>query len=125
MPLPKPNGDFYQVTESLDDSEGAISQKVRTFMESTVAPVVNKYWLEDSFPFDLVPGFRDLGVAGMGYHGYGCAGGSTQKSVVSTLLLVSQPNKRSRNSLLWTRPVRTTVKRRFALRYPTDCDNTS
>jgi glutaryl-CoA dehydrogenase len=77
VPLPKPNGDFYQVTESLNDSERAILQKVRTFMESTVAPVINRYWLEDSFPFDLVPGFRDLQVAGMGYQGYGCAGGST------------------------------------------------
>ena len=75
--LPKPNGDFYQVTESLNESERAILQKVRTFMESKVAPVINQYWLEDSFPFDLVPGIRDLQVAGMGYQGYGCAGGST------------------------------------------------
>src|ERR1700683_3842111 len=77
VPLPKPNGDFYQVTESLSDSERAILQKVRTFMESKVAPVINQHWLEDSFPFDLVPGFRDLQIAGMGYQGYGCAGGST------------------------------------------------
>jgi glutaryl-CoA dehydrogenase len=77
VPLPKPNGDFYQVTETLNDSERAILQKVRGFMESKVAPVINKYWLEDSFPFDLVPGIRDLQVAGMGYSGYGCAGGST------------------------------------------------
>ena len=75
--LPKPNGDFYQVTESLNDSERAILQKVRTFMESKVAPVINQHWLEDSFPFDLLPGFRDLQISGMGYQGYGCAGGST------------------------------------------------
>ena len=75
--LPKPDGDFYQVTGVLNDSERAILQKVRTFMESKVAPVINKYWLEDSFPFELVPGFRDLAVSGMGYSGYGCAGGST------------------------------------------------
>src|SRR5579863_9582023 len=75
--LPKPNGDFYQATDILSDSERAILQKVRAFMESKVAPVINKYWLEDSFPFELVPGFRDLAVAGMGYHGDGCAGGST------------------------------------------------
>jgi glutaryl-CoA dehydrogenase len=75
--LPKPNGDFYQVTESLNDSERAILQKVRTFMESKVAPVINQHWLEDSFPLDLVPDFRDLQIAGAGYQGYGCAGGST------------------------------------------------
>ena len=76
-PLPKPNGDFYQVTESLNDSERAVLQKVRAFMETKVAPVINKYWAEDAFPFDLVPGFRDLKIAGLGYSGYECAGGST------------------------------------------------
>jgi glutaryl-CoA dehydrogenase len=75
--LPKPNGDFYQVTESLTDAERAILQKVRTFMETKVAPVINQHWLEDSFPFDLLPDFRDLQIAGAGYQGYGCAGGST------------------------------------------------
>jgi glutaryl-CoA dehydrogenase len=75
--LPTPNGDFYEVTESLKDSERAILQKVRTFMETKVAPVINQHWLEDSFPFDLVPDFRDLQISGAGYEGYGCAGGST------------------------------------------------
>src|SRR5580704_13993722 len=75
--LPTPNGDFYQVTESLKDSERAILQRVRTFMETKVAPVINQHWLEDSFPVDLVPDFRDLQIAGAGYEGYGCAGGST------------------------------------------------
>jgi glutaryl-CoA dehydrogenase len=76
-PLPKPNGDFYQVTENLNDSERAVLQRVRAFMESKVAPVINKYWAEDAFPFELLPDFRDLQIAGLGYNGYGCAGGST------------------------------------------------
>jgi alkylation response protein AidB-like acyl-CoA dehydrogenase len=76
-PLPKPNGDFYQVTENLNDSERAVLQKVRTFMETKVAPVINKYWADDAFPFELLPDFRDLQIAGLGYKGYGCAGGST------------------------------------------------
>jgi glutaryl-CoA dehydrogenase len=75
--LPRPNGDFYQVTETLNESERAILQRVRTFMETNVAPVITQHWLEDSFPFDLVPGFRDLQISGAGYEGYGCAGGST------------------------------------------------
>src|SRR3984885_1436926 len=75
--LPKPNGDFYQVTEHLSDAEQAILRKVRTFMESQVAPVINKYWAEDAFPFELLPGIRDLKIAGAGYEGYECAGGST------------------------------------------------
>ena len=35
-PLPEPNGDFYQVTETLNDSERAILRKVRAYMESKV-----------------------------------------------------------------------------------------
>jgi alkylation response protein AidB-like acyl-CoA dehydrogenase len=75
--LPKPNGDFYQVTECLNDAERDILQQVRTFMETKVAPVITKYWAEDSFPFELLPGVRDLNIAGLGYNGYGCRGGST------------------------------------------------
>src|SRR6202790_3491468 len=76
-PLPKPNGDFYQATENLNDSERAVLKRVRAFMESKVAPVINKYWAEDSFPFELLPGICDLKIAGAGYQGYECAGGST------------------------------------------------
>jgi glutaryl-CoA dehydrogenase len=75
--LPKPNGDFYHLTESLNDADRAVLQKVRAFMETSVAPVINKYWADDAFPFDLLPGFRDLKIAGLGYNGYECAGGST------------------------------------------------
>jgi len=75
--LPKPNGDFYQLTESLNDGDRAVLQRIRAFMETQVAPVINKYWADDAFPFELLPGFRDLKIAGLGYNGYECAGGST------------------------------------------------
>src|ERR1700760_5100570 len=74
--LPKPNSDFYQVFQLLTEAEQQTVSKVRAFMETSVAPVINDFWAKDSFPFDLVPGFRDLQVAGAGYEGYGCAGGS-------------------------------------------------
>jgi glutaryl-CoA dehydrogenase len=75
--LPKPDGDFYQVTATLSEADREILKRVRVFMESQVAPVINKYWAEDSFPFELLPGIRDLKIAGAGYDGYGCAGGNT------------------------------------------------
>src|SRR2546426_11808206 len=75
--LPKPNGDFYQLTESLNDGDRAVLQRVRAFMETSVAPVINKFWADAAFPFELLPGFRDLKIAGLGYNGYECAGGST------------------------------------------------
>src|ERR1700723_2594272 len=76
-PLPVPNGDFYQVTECLNDVDRDILRQVRAFMDTQVAPVITRYWAEDSFPFELLPGVRDLNIAGLGYNGYGCKGGST------------------------------------------------
>ncbi|HST09786.1 MAG TPA: acyl-CoA dehydrogenase family protein, partial [Terriglobales bacterium] len=76
-PLPAPNSDFYQLIACFSESELALLKNVRAFMDAKVAPVINKFWEEDSFPFELLPGIRDLKIAGVGYEGYGCAGGST------------------------------------------------
>ena len=75
--LPAPDSDFYLITECLSESERALVKKVRAFMETKVPPIINKYWAEDAFPFELLPGIRELGVAGLGFEGYGCPGGST------------------------------------------------
>src|SRR5215472_11852905 len=76
VPVPVPNGDFYQLVDLLTPEEKAIVKKVRTYMESKVKPVINKYWADDAFPFELLPSFKELGLGGLGYEGYGCAGGS-------------------------------------------------
>src|SRR5271156_4723493 len=75
-PLPAPNSDFYEVYETLSAEELAIVKRVRMFMETKVAPVITKYWVDDAFPFDLLPAVKELGIGGVGMHGYGCAGGS-------------------------------------------------
>jgi glutaryl-CoA dehydrogenase len=77
LELPKPDGDFYQQTAVLSDADRGLLKRVRAFMEAQVAPVINKYWAEDAFPFEILPGIRDLKIAGAGYEGYECAGGST------------------------------------------------
>src|ERR1700761_3791725 len=74
--LPKPNSDFYQLFQSLSEAEQQIVSKVRAFMENSVAPITNDFWERDSFPFEVLPRFRDLQIMGSGYEGYGCAGGS-------------------------------------------------
>jgi glutaryl-CoA dehydrogenase len=74
-PLPAPNSDFYHFAETLSADEQAVLKKVRAFMESRVAPIINKYWVEDAFPFEILPGFKELNIGGLGIHGYGCAGG--------------------------------------------------
>src|SRR5438309_1262510 len=75
-PLPPPNTDFYEVTETLNAEELALLKQVRAFMKDKVAPVITKYWAEDAFPFELLPEFRELGIGGLGMQGYGCRGGS-------------------------------------------------
>ncbi len=75
-PLPAPNSDFYELAETLPAEELAVLKQVRGFMESKVAPIINKYWDEDSFPFELLPAIKELGIGGLGMKGYGCRGGS-------------------------------------------------
>jgi glutaryl-CoA dehydrogenase len=74
--IPKPNSDFYQTFQMLSETEQAKVLKVGEFMRTAVAPIINDFWARDEFPFDLVPGIRDLQIAGSGYEGYECAGGS-------------------------------------------------
>src|SRR6201991_1630485 len=74
--LPPPNADFFQFAELLSDEERAVVKKVRAYMETKVQPIINKHWVEDSFPFELLPSYKELGIAGIGMHGYGCPGGS-------------------------------------------------
>src|SRR6202162_435574 len=71
-PLPAPNSDFYQLSETLNAEELALVKQVRAFMESKVAPIINKYWTDDAFPFELLPAFKELNIGGLGYEGYGC-----------------------------------------------------
>ena len=75
--LPAVNGDFYQISTILIEEDQALLRRVRDFMESEVAPIINRYWTREEFPHQLVPGLADLGIAGLSYHGYGCPGKST------------------------------------------------
>jgi alkylation response protein AidB-like acyl-CoA dehydrogenase len=75
-PLPPPNSDFYQLAETLAPEELTILRQVWSFMDNKVAPIINKYWIEDSFPFELITAFKELNLGGLGMQGYGCRGGS-------------------------------------------------
>src|ERR1700731_2497036 len=76
--LPAPNSDFYQLVETLPAEELAIVKQVRAFMETTIAPIITKYWVEDAFPFEILPALKELNIGGVGMQGYGCRGGSAQ-----------------------------------------------
>ncbi|HLS95749.1 MAG TPA: acyl-CoA dehydrogenase family protein [Sphingobacterium sp.] len=74
---PPVNADFYEVEAKLSPEDRALQLKVRDFLEREVKPVVNKYWLHDEFPFEIIPKLAGLNVCGYVYKGYGCAGGSS------------------------------------------------
>lgn len=75
--LPPINGDFYDVSARLSDEDRALQMRVRNFMESEIAPIVNNYWLHDDFPFEIIPKLAELNICGLTYQGYGCAGKSS------------------------------------------------
>src|SRR5216117_72468 len=77
-PLPPPNSDFYQLAETLPAEELADVKQIRAFMETKVAPIITKYWVDDSFPFELLPAIKELNIGGVAMNGYGCRGGSAQ-----------------------------------------------
>ncbi len=69
-PLPVPHGDFYDIVETLNAEESAILNKIRTFMETKVAPVINDYWVRDEFPFELIEPLKELDVGGLNVGDY-------------------------------------------------------
>jgi glutaryl-CoA dehydrogenase len=77
--VPPPiNGDFYRIADLLDPHERKVVARVRSFMEAEVAPIIEDYWARDQFPHEIVPklAMLDVHIAGVGYQGYGSAGGS-------------------------------------------------
>src|SRR5216684_1837471 len=75
-PLPAPNSDFYELAETLPAEDLAVVKQVRAFMETTVAPIITQYWVDDAFPFEILPPIKELNIGGIGMKGYGCRGGS-------------------------------------------------
>jgi glutaryl-CoA dehydrogenase len=73
---PPINGDFYKIGSILNDKERALIRRVREFTEGVVAPVIEDYWARDAFPFEIIPKIAEVGIGGLGYQGYGAAGGS-------------------------------------------------
>ncbi len=69
------DADFYLLERSLEPAGRELLLRVREFMEKSVQPVINHFWVREEFPHHLLAGFRELGIAGLGYSGYGCPGG--------------------------------------------------
>ena len=74
---PPIDADFYDVSEKLSAEDRALQLRIRSFLEAEIKPIVNKYWLHDEFPFEIIPKLAELNVCGYVYQGYGCAGGTS------------------------------------------------
>src|SRR5258705_13587627 len=75
-PLPAPNSDFYDLRSTFSAEEKEILKQVREFLDTKVAPIISKYWLEDAFPFELLPPLKELNIGGVGIEGFGGRGGN-------------------------------------------------
>ncbi|MEV3909229.1 acyl-CoA dehydrogenase family protein [Streptomyces canus] len=63
--------DFYGYEALLPDEERKLLLKARTLMRDEVKPLVNENWGNGTFPRELIGIFRESGMAGLPYEGYG------------------------------------------------------
>ena len=57
-------GDLYRFQDLLDAEESAVVERVRAFLTAEVVPIANDCWARAEFPFQLIKGYADLGIAG-------------------------------------------------------------
>ncbi|MDF2966990.1 MAG: mmgC 12 [Nocardioidaceae bacterium] len=72
-----PESDFLGFELLLPDADRELMARVREHMTTTVEPVINEYWTRAQFPHELLPGFAQLGIAGVQFDGPGCPGRSS------------------------------------------------
>ena len=77
----KLTADFYDFEALLPDDERKLLVQAREFMTTDVKPLVNENWEAGTFPKELIGMFRESGLAGLPYEGYG-----EHKPAVSHLL---------------------------------------
>jgi glutaryl-CoA dehydrogenase len=71
--MPEPT-DYYLYEELLTAREREVRDRLRTYCDKEVVPIINGYWERAEFPFELLPGLAQLGLAGGTISGYGSPG---------------------------------------------------
>ncbi len=56
-------GDFYAYEDLLPKQEFELIERLREFLRTEVAPIVDDHWARAAFPFQLFEGFANLGLA--------------------------------------------------------------
>ena len=72
--MPGASSDYFRLDDELTPEEIAIRDKVRSFAEGRVQPIINDYWERAEFPWELLPGLAELGIIGTTIQGHGCPG---------------------------------------------------
>jgi glutaryl-CoA dehydrogenase len=66
--------DFYALEAVLGADDRALLDEVRSFMREDVSPIINDYWSREEFPHQVFPRMAEIGIGGVAFEGYGCAG---------------------------------------------------
>lgn len=66
--------DYFLLDEELTDSETALRDRIRAYVDSDILPIINGYWERAEFPHELRPGLAGLGIIGGTITGHGCPG---------------------------------------------------
>ena len=86
-PVDFTESDFYGYENLLSEEEHKLLLRARDFMTTEVKPMVNEYWAKGEFPRELIGKFRELGLAGVAYEGYGDPLPAASNLLISTLAM--------------------------------------
>src|SRR5215204_2481675 len=64
--------DYFFLDDLLSEEERDVRDRVRSFCDKDLIPIINDYWEREEFPFELLPKIAALNIAGTTIEGYGC-----------------------------------------------------
>jgi glutaryl-CoA dehydrogenase len=64
--------DYFFLDDLLTEEERDVRDRVRSFCDKDLTPIINEYWEREEFPFELLPKIAALNIAGTTIEGYGC-----------------------------------------------------
>src|SRR5215210_4593221 len=64
--------DYFFLDDLLTEEERDVRDRVRSFCDKDLIPIINDYWEREKFPFELLPKIGALNIAGTTIEGYGC-----------------------------------------------------
>jgi glutaryl-CoA dehydrogenase len=74
LPRAREASDFYDVESLLEDQDRESLHALRSFLEKEVEPTINHYWSRAEFPFEILPGLRDLEIVAPSHDTHGFPG---------------------------------------------------